>query len=105
MSYHQLKEKLLDVSIDVDNTGKAYSYIKSPQKVLRELTPVSYDNGAMGIHQKSRDTVPDEYIVKKKGKTYIRSDYMMLMMIGCIKKMENRITTLEKINKAPYISE
>ena len=102
MSYHRLTEKLLDVFVDVDSTGKEYSYIKSPQKVLKELTPISYKSGGMGIHQDSRDTVPEEYIMKKKGATYIRADYMMVMVIDCVKKLDERVSTLEKMNKAPY---
>ena len=101
-NYHHLKEKLLDVAFSIDNTGKEYTHIASPQRVVNNIIPISYKNGAMGIHQASRDTIPEEYVIKKKGSTYIRSDYLMLIILECIKKLDDRVDVLEKINKAPY---
>ena len=82
---------------DKDNTGKKFEEIKSPLRIINRLNPVSYPNeNSFGIHQDSVDTVPCSYIKTKKNGSFVRGDYLEMMMLGAIKKLDNRLSQLEK---------
>ena len=99
-TYEKLDEEDKTIEVNKDLTGKVYTPIKDANSIISKLEPVRYPfQECFGIHQEDKNTISNDFIKKKKGKTYVRADYVQVLLISTIKNLEERLNTLENLVK------
>ena len=99
-TYEKLNEEDKTIDVNKDLTGKVYTPIKDANSIISKLVPVRYPfQECFGLHQENKDTISNDFVKKKKGKSYVRADYIQVLLITIIKNLEERLNTLENLVK------